>query len=107
MSGEMSASRLDGRGARLAAIVIAASAAALLAYLNRGLFLPSEDAASSQDAVFAGCMAEREAGIAEMVRQQVITSEQETLFRSRAEALCRAQGAPAGAPPPPGLPPPQ
>lgn len=107
MSGEVSASRLDGRGARLAAILISALAAALLAYLNRGLLLPSEKAASPQDAAFAQCMAEREAGIAEMVRQQAITSEQESLFRGRAEALCQAQSAPVGAPPPlgPALPP--
>jgi hypothetical protein len=41
-----------------------------------------------------------------MVRQQAITAEQETLFRSRAEALCRAQAAPSspGGTPPVGLP---
>ena len=76
----------------------------MLAYLHRDDLFPSERKASPEEAAFARCMAERAAGIDEMVRQQVITAEQETLFRGRAEALCRAQSAPAGPPPPEGLP---
>jgi hypothetical protein len=96
-------SRLDGPGARAAALVVAIAVAALLAYIKWDNFFPPERAASPEEAAFLQCMAERAAGIDEMVRQQAITAEQETLFRGRAEALCRAQAAPAG-PPPVGLP---
>jgi hypothetical protein len=85
------------------ALTVAAAVAALLAYVKWDNFFPPERTASPEETAFLRCMAERAAGIDEMVRQQAITSEQETLFRSRAEALCRAQAAPAG-PPPVGLP---
>ncbi len=94
---------LDGRAARGVAVLVAASAGAVLAYLHRDDLFPSQRMAPPEEAAFVGCMAERAAGIDEMVRQQVITSEQEALFRQRAEALCRAQAAPAGAAPPPVL----
>jgi hypothetical protein len=96
-------SRLDGRGARAAALVVATVAAGVLAYLNRDAFIAPERELSPQEAAFERCMAERNAGIDEMVRQQAITTEQETLFRQRAEDLCRAQAA-TEEPPPVGLP---
>jgi hypothetical protein len=98
-------SRLDSRAARVVAVLVAAATAGLLAYIHRDDLFPAERKASTspQEAAFLHCMAERVAGIEQMVREQAITTEQETLFRSRAEALCRAQAAPAG-PPPVGLP---
>ena len=96
-------SRLDGRGARVAALVVAAVAAGILAYLNRDAFTTAERNPSPQEAAYERCMAERNAGIDEMVRQQAITTEQEILFRQRAEDLCRAQAA-TDEPPPAGLP---
>ena len=96
-------SRLDGRGARAAALVVATVASGVLAYLNRDAFIAPERELSPQEAAFERCMAERNAGIDEMVRQQAITTEQETLFRQRAEDLCRAQAA-TEEPPPVGLP---
>ena len=96
-------SRLDGRGARVAALAVAAVAAGILAYLNRDAFIAPDRNISPQEAAFERCMAERNAGIDEMVRQQAITTEQETLFRQRAEDLCRAQAA-TDEPPPAGLP---
>jgi hypothetical protein len=104
MNAEPRSSPLDGRGARLVAVLVALAVAALLAYINWDDFFPPERTASPEEAAFLQCMAERAAGIDELVRQQAITAEQETLFRSRAEALCRAQTAPAGPPPPVGLP---
>jgi hypothetical protein len=94
---------LDGRGARLAAIAVAAVAAGILGYLNRDAFITPERKLSPQEAAFERCMAERSAGIDEMVRQQAITADQEALFRQRAEDLCRAQAA-SEQPPPVGLP---
>ncbi len=101
MSEAARSSWLDGRGARVVAVLLAVSAAAVLVFLHRDDLFPSERTASPEEAAFEQCMAERAAGIDEMVRQQVITTEQEVLFRQRAEALCRAQSAPAGAAPPP------
>jgi hypothetical protein len=98
---------LDGRAARIVALLVAAAVAALLAYVKWDNVFPPKRAASPEEAAFQQCMAERAAGIDEMVRQQAITSEQESLFRSRAEALCRAQSAPSsadGGAPPVGLP---
>jgi hypothetical protein len=103
MSGAPHSSRLDSRAARVVALLVAAAVGALLAYIKWDDFFPPERTASPEEAAYLQCMAEREAGIDEMVRQQAITAEQEMLFRSRAEALCRAQTAPAG-PPPVGLP---
>ena len=94
---------IDGRGARVAAILVAAVAAGALAYLHRDAFFPPERKVSPQEAAFERCMGERKAGIDEMVRQQAITTDQEALFRQRAEDLCRAQAA-SEEPPPVGLP---
>ena len=103
MSAASQRSWVDGRAARVVAVLVAAAAGAVLAYIHRDDLLPTERKISPAEAAFEQCMAERAAGIDEMVRQQVITVEQETLFRARAEALCRAQTAPAGPPPPEGL----
>ncbi|HVG81613.1 MAG TPA: hypothetical protein VNB28_04965 [Methylomirabilota bacterium] len=106
MSAPPRTSPVDGRGARIVALLVAAAVAALLAYIKWDNFFPPERIASPEEAAFQHCMSERAAGIDEMVRQQAITAEQETLFRSRAEALCRAQAAPSspGGTPPVGLP---
>jgi hypothetical protein len=100
-------SRLDSRGARAVAVLVAAATAGLLAYIKWDNFFPSTRTASPEEAAFQHCMAERAAGIDQMVREQAITTEQETLFRGRAEALCRAQAGPSssgGGAPPVGLP---
>ena len=103
MNARRQRSALDGRPARAVALLVAAAVAALLAYIKWDDFFPPERTASPEEAAFLQCMAERAAGIEEMVRQQAITAEQESLFRGRAEALCRAQAGPSG-PPPVGLP---
>ncbi|HXV30870.1 MAG TPA: hypothetical protein VD840_11110 [Sinorhizobium sp.] len=104
MNGEVRSSWLDGPAARIGAILAATLAAAALTFLHRDDLFPSVRTLSPEEAAFAQCMSERVAGIEEMVRQKAITAEQEALFRSRAEALCRAQTAPAGLPPPMGVP---
>ena len=106
MSAPPRTSPVDGRGARIVALLVAAAVAALLAYITWDNFFPPERIASPEEAAFQHCMSERAAGIDEMVRQQAITAEQEALFRSRADALCRAQAAPSspGGAPPVGLP---
>jgi hypothetical protein len=98
---------LDRPSARAVALLVAAVAGAILGYLHRGDLFPTAHKVSPEEVAFKQCIGPRLADIDEMVRQKVITADQETLFRERAEALCRAQTAPAGAPPPPGLPLPQ
>lgn len=98
---------LDGPSARVVALLVAAAAGAILGYLHRHDLFPTARKVSLEELAFKQCVGPRLADIDEMVRQKIITADQETLFRERAEALCRAQTAPAGAPPPTGLPLPQ
>ena len=75
MSAPPRTSPVDGRGARIVALLIAAAVAALLAYIKWDNFFPPERIASPEEAAFQHCMSERAAGIDEMVRQQAITAD--------------------------------
>ncbi len=98
-----SRSRLDGLGARLAALAVLLGVVALLGWVHRERLFPPDPAAVAADDPAALCLAERAADIDTMVAEGVVTAAQASLFKSRAEALCQAQaGAGAGPPPPPG-----
>jgi hypothetical protein len=101
---------LDGLAARLAALALAAALAALLLHIHRKELFPQPPAPQEvrQDDAFTSCFAPRLADIEQMVQDGMAKPEQAALFRSRAEAMCRAEAAKAaGAAPgaPPGLPP--
>jgi len=114
----MSAGRsaLDGRPARAVALLVALLVLALLLWINRALFLPApppKPDAAAGDEPFARCMTARSADIDRMVEEGTAKPDEAELFRSRAEAMCRAEAARAaggspGLPPgmrPAGLPP--
>jgi len=104
-------SALDGRPARAVALLLALLVLALLLWINRALFLPApppKPEAAAEDAPFVRCMTARSADIDRMVQEGTAKPDQAELFRSRAEAMCRAEAArAAGGTPgqPPGLPP--
>lgn len=93
-------SALDRPIARLGALGVFLAVVALLGYIHRDdIFPPLAPAADPNDPV-ALCLAERVPGIEAMLADGTIDENQAALFKSRAEALCRAQSGQAGAPPP-------
>ena len=86
-----SRSALDGRLARVCAVLVAAAAASVIAYVHRDALFPVP-AAPAADDPFQACIDERAAEIDKMAADGVIETAQAALFKSRAEALCRAQG---------------
>lgn len=90
MTDSSSRSFLDGPVARVLALGLAAASVALLLYINRGDIWPSADVASSEDSAYQACVNERHGQIDEMIRDGVVNDSQASLFKSRAEALCRA-----------------
>ncbi|WP_119461914.1 hypothetical protein [Rhodospirillaceae bacterium SYSU D60014] len=99
----MTAAFLDRPAARVLALLCFALCVALLAYIHRDDLFPRAVPETAGNDLFARCFAERAAGIDKMRAEGVIDESQEALFKSRAEALCRAQtqedGLPPGAPP--------
>jgi hypothetical protein len=77
--------------ARLLALCVALLCVAALAWLHRADLLPAAAAPEIADDPFSRCFAERSAQIDNMVAEGVVESEQANLFKSRAEAMCRAQ----------------
>jgi hypothetical protein len=103
-------SALDRPAARVVAVLVAVLALAALGWINRHAFLPrrAPPPAAAADDPFRRCMAARGADIDRMVQEGSAKPDQAELFRSRAEAMCRAEAAKAGGGPPggpPGLPP--
>lgn len=91
MTTSSSPSFLDRPVARLLAVGVAAASVALLLYINRADFLPgSEEVASVEDNAYQACVDERHGQIDDMVREGLVGESQAGLFKSRAEALCRA-----------------
>lgn len=95
-----STSRLDGRPARLIALLLFAAAIAFLVWYERERLFPqaveAADPTDPAEAAYLECRAARYADIDGMKADGVITQAQEELFRSRADALCRDRHPPAG-----------
>ena len=105
----MTGSALDRPAARIAALLVALGAAALAVYVHRNELFPAVPAGPSPQAAakdaFQACFEPRVAEIDRMVAEGTYRPEQATLFKNRAEAMCRAEaakgsGAAPGAPPP-------
>jgi hypothetical protein len=95
---------LDRAGARVVAAVVCLGCVAALAWLERERWWPGAAGGIGGDDPFAGCFAERVAQIDQMQSEGTIQAAQAELFKTRAEAMCRAEteGAGGGAPPLPG-----
>jgi hypothetical protein len=82
---------LDRPIARLAALGVALLCVAGLAWLHRADLWPARFAPQAADDPFTRCFAERVAEIDGMVNEGLIDQARATLFKSRAEAMCRAE----------------
>lgn len=80
---------LDRPIARVLAAVVVLGCIAALVYLERERLWQVADQSAADDP-FARCFAERAAAIDKMVAEDVIEEAQSELFKSRAEAMCRA-----------------
>jgi hypothetical protein len=81
---------LDRPVARLIAALVFLGCVAALVYLERERLWQTA-AGESADDPFARCFAERAAQIDRMQDEDVIEPAQAELFKSRAEAMCRAE----------------
>jgi hypothetical protein len=93
---------LDGAIARVCAAVVALGCVAALVYLERERLWRAAADQRAADDPFTRCFAERAGEIDRMIAENVIEQAQAELFKSRAEAMCRATGAESpgsGAPP--------
>lgn len=96
---------LDGPYARLAALACFAGSVAVLAHIHRDdLFPAPPEPLAKKDDAFGRCFSKGTASIDKMLAEKTISGEQAKLFRSRAEARCRAQAGSAGGPPQRGAP---
>ena len=93
-------SALDRPAARLVAFGIVALVIATLGYIHRDDVFPGEAATAAADDPAAPCIAQRTADIEALRAEGTFSAEQASLFKTRAEALCRAQAGQTGAPPP-------
>jgi hypothetical protein len=82
---------LDRPVARLVALAVALLCVAVLAWLHRADLFPGRFAAGAADDPFARCFAGRAAEIDGMLDEGVIDEARAELFKSRAEAMCRAE----------------
>jgi hypothetical protein len=82
---------LDRPAARVAALGVALLCIAILAWLHRADLYPVAFAPDAAADPFAQCIAERAAEIDRMVSEGVIDQARAELFKSRAEAMCRAE----------------
>jgi hypothetical protein len=94
---------LDRPVARLIAALVFLGCVAVLVYLERERLWQTAADESAADDPFARCFAERAGQIDRMQDEGMIEPAQAELFKSRAEAMCRAE-APGGGNAAPGLP---
>ena len=81
---------LDRRAARIIAIAVCFAMVALLGVIHRDDILPSTQAGlTEENSAFASCVADRHGTVDQMVADGVIGPDKESLFKSRAKALCR------------------
>jgi len=92
---------LDRPIARVLAAAVCLGCVAGIAYLERARLWPTPPDRTDADDPFARCFAERAAQIDRMLAEGVIEPAQAELFRSRAEAMCRAETAGASGVPAP------
>lgn len=90
---------LDRPAARLVALGVLLLVAASLAFMHRDDLFPPPPAATLADDPVARCLAERAAGIEQMLAEGVIDEAQARQFKGRAAALCEAQEGKGAAPP--------
>ncbi len=93
-------SSLDRPAARLVAFGIVALVIATLGYIHWDDVFPGDAATAAADDPAAPCIAQRTADIEALRAEGTFSAEQASLFKTRAEALCRAQAEQTGAPPP-------
>ena len=79
------------------AAVVCLGCVAALAWLERERLWPGAASELAADDPFVRCFAERAAQIDRMQSEGVIEAAQAELFKSRAEAMCRAETQPPGA----------
>jgi hypothetical protein len=84
---------LDRAAARVLAAIVFLGCVAALVYLERADLWQAVADQSAADDPFARCFAERAGEIDQMVAENVIDQAQAELFKSRAEAMCRAAAA--------------
>ncbi len=92
---------LDRPAARLLALGVVDLVVVALGYIHREDIFPGEAGEAAADDPAAPCIAQRTADIEVMREEGTINAQQADLFKSRAEAMCRAQAGQAGAPQPP------
>jgi hypothetical protein len=92
---------LDRPMARVLAAVVFLACVAALVYLERERLWQAAADQSAADDPFGRCFAERAAEIDRMVAENLIEEAQAALFKTRAEAMCRAtnEGSGDAAPP--------
>jgi hypothetical protein len=83
---------LDRPSARGLALLVLLACLAGLAWLERERWLPSETRVAADDPA-ARCFAERAKEIDGMLAEGLIEAQQAELFKTRAEAMCRATAA--------------
>jgi hypothetical protein len=90
---------LDRPIARALAAAVFLGSIAALAWLERERLWPGTPDATAADDRFARCFAERAGQIDQMLAEGLIQAAQAELFKTRAEAMCRAETqGPGGAP---------
>ena len=92
---------LDRPVARGLAVLVFLGCVVALVYIERERLWHAAADQSAADEPFARCFAERAAEIDRMVAENLIEEAQAELFKTRAEAMCRAmtEGTGGGAPP--------
>jgi hypothetical protein len=93
---------LDRPLARILALGVFLGCLGALAWLHRADLWPGEASQAATDDPFARCVAGRAAEINRMLAEGMIQEAQALLFKTRAEAMCRAetQGSGTGMPSP-------
>jgi hypothetical protein len=82
---------LDRPSARVLAALVFLGCAAALVYVERERLWQAAADGSAADDPFARCFAERAAQIDRMQDEGVVEPAQAELFKTRAEAMCRAE----------------
>jgi hypothetical protein len=90
---------LDRPIARVLAAVVFLGSIAALAWLERERLWPGAPGAIAADDRFVRCFAERSGQIDQMLAEGLIQAAQAELFKTRAEAMCRAESQGPGGPP--------